>query len=120
MQNTKLLIVCLFQVIYECYTLCKAALMIKHTHTLMMHVNNMVVCRKFENVYVGWGHKYSKENYSPPAPLPIQGEFPSGPEITEADDPTPEEEAALRAAQQEAAEAAEEMEEGEDEEEEND
>ena len=52
--------------------------------------------------------------------MPIQDEFPSGPEITEVEDPTPEEEAALRAAQQEAAEAAEEMEEGEEEEDEDD
>jgi len=72
--------------------------------------------KKFENVYVGYGHKYKSENYSPPAPPPIQDEFSSGPEITEADDPTPEEEAALRAAQQEAAEAAEEMGEAEGEE----
>lgn len=42
-------------------------------------------------------------------------EFPSGPEITEVEDPTPEEEAALRAARQEAQEAAEDMEEGEEE-----
>ena len=41
-------------------------------------------------------------------------------EITEVDDPTPEEESALKAAQQEAAEAAEEMEEGEEGEEEED
>lgn len=76
--------------------------------------------KKFENVYIGWGHKYSADNYSAPAPPPIQDEFPSGPEITEVDDPTPEEEAALRAAQQEAQEAAEEMEEGEEEEDEDD
>jgi radial spoke head protein 4A len=75
-------------------------------------------CRKFENVYVGSGHKYSQENYSPIAPPPILEEFPSGPEITEADDPTPEEEAALRAAEMEAAEAAEEMEDAEEEEDE--
>ena len=71
--------------------------------------------RKFENVYIGFGHKYSQDNYSPPAAPLIMDEFPSGPEITEAEDPTPEEEAALRAARQEAAEAAEEMEEGEEE-----
>jgi len=71
--------------------------------------------KKFENVYIGYGHKYSQENYSPPPPPPIQEEFPSGPEITEAEDPTPEEEAALRAARQEAAEAAEDMEEAEEE-----
>lgn len=70
--------------------------------------------KKFENVYIGWGHKYSSDNYSPPAPPAVQEEFPSGPEITEIDDPTPEEEAALRAAQQEAAEAAEEIDEGEE------
>ena len=63
--------------------------------------------RKFENVYVGWGQKYSSENYSPPAPPAPQEEYPSGPEITEADDPTVEEENALRAAQQEAFEEAE-------------
>ncbi len=71
-------------------------------------------CRKFENIYIGNGHKYSAENFSPIPPAPIQEEFPSGPEITEVEDPTPEEEAALRAAQQEEAEAAEEMEEEED------
>nr|KAG5688285.1 hypothetical protein BaRGS_033945 [Batillaria attramentaria] len=76
--------------------------------------------KKFENVYVGSGHKYSMENYTPPAPPPIMEEFPSGPEITEAEDPSPEEEAALRAAQQEAAEAAEEMEDAEEEDEEDD
>lgn len=76
--------------------------------------------KKFENIYVGYGHKYKSENYSPPPPPPIQEEFPSGPEITEAEDPTPEEEAALRAAQQEAAEAAEDMEEAEEEEDEDD
>jgi len=72
--------------------------------------------KKFENLYIGWGHKYSADNYSPPQPAPIQDEFSSGPEITEVDDPSPEAEAALKAAQQEAAEAAEEMEEGEEEE----
>lgn len=75
--------------------------------------------RKFENIYIGYGHKYKPENYTPPNPPPIQEEFPSGPEITEADDPTPEEEAALRAAQQEAAEA-EEMEEPEGDDDEDD
>ena len=76
--------------------------------------------RKFENVYIGWSHKYSSENYSPPAPAPIQDEFPSGPEITEIEDPTPEEEAALRAAQQEAAENEEMGEEEGDEDEDDD
>ncbi|CAH1791393.1 unnamed protein product [Owenia fusiformis] len=76
--------------------------------------------KKFENVYVGWGHKYAADNYSPPPPPGVQEEFPSGPEITETEDPTPEEEAALRAAQQEAAEQAEDMEDLEDEDDEDD
>ena len=62
-------------------------------------------------MYIGSGHKYSQENYNPPAMPQLQEEFPSGPEITETEDPTPEEEAALRAAQQEAAEEMEEVEE---------
>ena len=76
--------------------------------------------RKFENVYVGTGHKYSLDNYSPPSPSSMLFEFPSGPEVTETEDPTPEEEAALHAAEMEAAEAAEEEEEGEEEDEDDD
>jgi len=49
----------------------------------------------FENIYVGWGHKYSAINYSPPPVVPVQSEYPQGPEITEGVDPTPEEEKAL-------------------------
>jgi len=76
--------------------------------------------KKFENVYIGWGHKYSAENFNPTPVPPIMEEFPSGPEITEIEDPTPEEEAALRAAQMEAQEAAEEIEEEEEGEEDDD
>lgn len=76
--------------------------------------------KKFENIYIGWGVKYSPEGYSPPAPPPPQAEYPSGPEITEAVDPTVEEEQALKAAQEEAAAAAEEAEEEEEEEEDED
>ncbi|XP_070576877.1 radial spoke head protein 6 homolog A-like [Ptychodera flava] len=76
--------------------------------------------KKFENVYIGWGHKFLTDNYSPPPLPPAMEEFPSGPEITEAEDPTVEEEAALRAAQQEAAENAEEMEDVDEDEEEDD
>lgn len=72
--------------------------------------------RKFDNIYLGWGHKYSPDNYIPPLPPPVQAEYPSGPEITEMSDPTVEEEQALRAAQEEALAAAEEMEEMEEEE----
>lgn len=70
------------------------------------------MCRTFENVYIGWGHKYSPENYSPDPAPDVQNEFLSGPEVTEVEDPTPEEEAALRAAKE-----AEEEEEEEDEDE---
>ncbi|KYO37951.1 radial spoke head protein 6 homolog A [Alligator mississippiensis] len=72
--------------------------------------------KKFDNIYLGWGHKYSPDNYIPPLPPPVQAEYPSGPEITEMSDPTVEEEQALRAAQEEALAAAEEMEEMEEEE----
>ncbi|XP_076464224.1 LOW QUALITY PROTEIN: radial spoke head protein 6 homolog A-like [Babylonia areolata] len=75
---------------------------------------------KFENVYVGTGHKYSQDNYTPPPPPPIQQEYLTGPEITETEDPTPEEEAAAKAAELEAADAEEEEEEGDDAEEEDD
>ena len=76
--------------------------------------------RKFENLYVGYGHKYSSQNFSPEPQPPMQKEYASGPEITEAEDPSVEEEAALKAAQEEAMAAAEEMEEMEDEEDEED
>ena len=72
--------------------------------------------RKFENVYIGFGHKYNSQNYSPAPPPEVQTEYPSGPEITEAADPAVEEEAALRAVQEERMAAAEEMEEMEDDE----
>ncbi|XP_057315110.1 radial spoke head protein 4 homolog A-like [Hydractinia symbiolongicarpus] len=70
--------------------------------------------KKFDNVYIGHGLKYSAENYSPPPPPAVQDEYPSGPEITEAEDPTVEQERALQAAQQEALEAEEEEEESDD------
>ena len=47
-----------------------------------------------------------------------QEEFVSGPEITEADDPSPQDEAALKKAQEQAEEAEEEAEEEEEEEQE--
>ncbi|NXE96410.1 RSH4A protein, partial [Menura novaehollandiae] len=72
--------------------------------------------RKFENIYFGWGHKYSPENHTPALPLPAQAEYPRGPEISETIDPTVEEELAFKAAQEEALAGAEEEEdEGEDE-----
>ncbi|KAF8564725.1 hypothetical protein P879_07114 [Paragonimus westermani] len=60
----------------------------------------------FENIYIGWGQKFIGSNFSPQFTPPVFVEFPSGPEVTEVEDPTPEEEAAWKAAQAEAAERA--------------
>ncbi|XP_052280240.1 radial spoke head protein 6 homolog A-like [Dreissena polymorpha] len=57
--------------------------------------------RFFENIYIGWGLKNTETSFEPALPEDPQPEFPSGPEVTEQDDPTPEEEAAVRAALQE-------------------
>ncbi|XP_058494764.1 radial spoke head protein 4 homolog A-like [Solea solea] len=54
--------------------------------------------KKFENIYVGWGLKDVGEGYSPPLPPLPQKEYPSGPEITEAQDPSVEEEQVLEEA----------------------
>ncbi|XP_035181433.1 LOW QUALITY PROTEIN: radial spoke head protein 6 homolog A-like [Oxyura jamaicensis] len=71
---------------------------------------------KFNNIYFGWGHKYSPENHTPALPGPVQAEYPDGPEITEAADPTLEEELAFKAAKEKALAAAEEEPEGDEEE----
>uniref|UniRef100_A0A4W6BXJ4 Radial spoke head 6 homolog A n=1 Tax=Lates calcarifer TaxID=8187 RepID=A0A4W6BXJ4_LATCA len=76
--------------------------------------------KKFENIYVGWGLKYAGEGYSPPVPPPPQKEYPSGPEITEALDPSLEEEQALKEALEEQQAAQEEMEDTDEEEEDDD
>jgi radial spoke head protein 4A len=78
----------------------------------------VLIIRKYENIYVGWGQKYSPENLNPVLPPMPQEEFVSGPEITEADDPSPQDEAALRKAQEQAEEAEEEHQEEEEEEQE--
>ncbi|XP_076867267.1 radial spoke head protein 4 homolog A isoform X1 [Brachyhypopomus gauderio] len=57
--------------------------------------------KKFENIYIGWGLKFSGEGYTPAVPPPPQTEYPSGPEVTEAVDPSVEEEQALKAALEE-------------------
>nr|CAD7414686.1 unnamed protein product [Timema poppensis] len=76
--------------------------------------------RKFENVYFGWGHKYTSYNYSPPTLEATQKTYPLGPEIMEMEDPTPEEEEAWRIAHEPKPEVLEEeQEEEEDMEEEN-
>ncbi|XP_029987330.1 radial spoke head protein 6 homolog A [Sphaeramia orbicularis] len=72
--------------------------------------------KKFENIYIGWGLKYAGVGYNPPVPPLPQREYASGPEITEALDPTLEEEQALKEALEEQQAAEEEMEDSEDEE----
>lgn len=57
--------------------------------------------KKFENIYIGWGLKFLGEDFTPALPPPPQPEYPSGPEITEALDPTLQEEEALKEAQEE-------------------
>lgn len=70
--------------------------------------------RKFENIYVGWGQKYSIDNLNPQLPPISQEEYSSGPEITETEDPTPQDEAQFKKAQEEAEEQLEENEEAEE------
>ncbi|XP_068083680.1 radial spoke head protein 6 homolog A [Anabrus simplex] len=74
--------------------------------------------RKFDNVYIGWGHKISLNNFSPEPMEAIQSEYPQGPEIMEIDDPTPEEEEAWRLAHEKKPPPPDEEEEEEQEEEE--
>ena len=75
--------------------------------------------KSFENIYVGWGLKYSPNNFQPELPAQPKDEYPSGPEITEAEDPTPSDEAAFRTAQQ-TEDQEEEGEEGEEEDQDDD
>lgn len=51
--------------------------------------------RRFDNIYIGWGCKYQNENYSPSQPMPFQSES-LLPELTETNDPSVEEETALK------------------------
>ncbi|MEQ2242530.1 Radial spoke head protein 4 A [Ilyodon furcidens] len=71
---------------------------------------------KFENIYVGWGLKYVGEAYTPPGPpLPLN-EYPSGSEITELLDPSPEEEQDFKELLEEQEAVLEETDESEDDE----
>jgi radial spoke head protein 4A len=83
---------------------------------------NIYFYRKFENVYLGWGHKYTTDNINPPLPSQPFEEYPSGPEITEADDPSPQDEAQLLKAREDAdpEDGGEDQDEGEDQEDEED
>ncbi|KAF6722119.1 Radial spoke head 4-like protein A [Oryzias melastigma] len=73
--------------------------------------------KRFENIYVGWGLKYTGQGYSPCVPPPPQQEYPSGPEVTEMVDPSVEEEEEMRMALEEQQEVQQESEEEEEDEE---
>ncbi|UJR09249.1 hypothetical protein I4U23_013495 [Adineta vaga] len=68
----------------------------------------------WENIYIGYGHKYVTTDYGPELPPLPASEYNDGPEIVEADDPLPEDEAKAKAAEEQAAEEEEEEEEEED------
>jgi radial spoke head protein 4A len=70
----------------------------------------------WENIYVGFGHKYVTTDYGPELPPLPANEYNDGPEIVEADDPLPEAEAKARADEERAAAEEEEQEEEEEEE----
>lgn len=42
------------------------------------HFFVMVLCRKFENVYIGWGIKHSSVTFNPALPPAVMEEFPAG------------------------------------------
>ena len=67
----------------------------------------------WENVYVGFGHKYGTTNYGPELPpLPVD-EYGDGPEIGEVEDPSPEQEAKARVSEEQAGDEGEEEQEEE-------
>lgn len=77
--------------------------------------------RVHDNLYVGWGKKFVKRNYSPQAIPRCEQEYPNGPEIMEISDPTVADEEAWRLAHEKPVPIVEEGEgEGEDEGEEED
>lgn len=85
---------------------------------LWLRLNSLsCFCRRFENIYVGWGLKYTGQGYSPCVPPPPQQEYPSGPEVTEMVDPSVEEEEEMRMALEEQQEVQQESEEEEEDEE---
>ncbi|BHF70777.1 Radial spoke head protein 4 A [Sparganum proliferum] len=54
--------------------------------------------QNFLNFYIGWGQKYIISNFEPALHPDVMEEFPSGPETTEMEDPTADEEEAWKAA----------------------
>lgn len=76
--------------------------------------HTFTIGKKCESIYIGWGLKYSASPFNPALPPTVQEEFPAGADIAEATDPTVEQEAALKAAQEEAQANMEEEEEPEE------
>eukprot|EP00051_Salpingoeca_urceolata_P022288 m.359841 g.359841 ORF g.359841 m.359841 type:complete len:491 (-) comp19951_c4_seq2:66-1538(-) len=60
--------------------------------------------KEYDNVYVGWGHKFTSEAFNPVLPPAPQAQFPTSEEVAEGADPTREEEEEFEAAQAEAEE----------------
>lgn len=87
---------------------------------ILIELNNFPAFRNFGNIYIGWGLKFIGEPFTPVMPPPPQSEYPSGPETTEALDPSVEEEQALKAAMEEQTAAMEDTEDLEEEEDEED
>ncbi|XP_018322478.1 radial spoke head protein 6 homolog A [Agrilus planipennis] len=52
----------------------------------------------FQNIYIGYGHKYIAHNFSPTPLPPVEQDYPLGPEIMEMTDPTGAEEEEWRIA----------------------
>jgi len=72
----------------------------------------------WENIYVGYGQKYTMSHYKAELPPLPASEYNDGPEIVEAEDPTPEDEAKANAPEEQGEEGDEHEEEAENEEEE--
>lgn len=75
--------------------------------------------RTYENIYIGWGNKYTGDCFNPATPPVAFTEYPDGPETMEQDDPTVEEERALEEREKEL-KAAEDMDGLDDEDDEDD
>ena len=71
--------------------------------------------RKFENIYIGWGNKYTGRCFNPSQPPVAFDEYAEDEGVIEQNDPTVEEEKALEEREREL-KAVEEMDDGEDDE----
>lgn len=58
----------------------------------MSYESDPCCCRNFDSIYIGFGHKYSREPFSPAIPPVPSKEIKGDPAITEVADPTVEDE----------------------------